>query len=490
LSSLKEKTKKAFIWDYLGNFLNYFLNFLITLILARLLTPNDYGVFAIAAAFTIISSLLVDTGLNSALIQRKDVTEEHYNSVFLFNLISGTVLFILFFVFSPYIAAYYDKPVLNHLIKIYSLVFILSAFGIVRRTKLRKELNFKLLNQINIISNFTSGVIAVICAFIGLGIWSLVIQALLNVFFANIILYFKIKINSKFTFKLKFSKLKYLWNFGFPVFISYLINKLVLSFESLFLGKIFSIDILGYFNRAQSFNNFVIVNTSNSLNNVFFPVLSIIQEDNEKIKNAVYKVLHLLCFAIFFLLGFLYITMDDLIIILLTEKWIYVSNILKVLMISGFSFPISSVLINILSGKGYSKRFLNLEIIRKFIFILNFATGIFFGFDYYIIGYTVVCILWVIINIFGVSGIIGLKNTWFYKIIFRYIFIAALLPIPILLYGGFIVNHFVHLIVAFFYFSSIYLFVNYILKNDGMFIFFSEIKILLKDLRLKVASAK
>lgn len=491
MNNLGEKTKKAFIWDYFGNFLNYFLNFSITLFLARLLTPDDYGNFAIVAALAAVSTLLIDTGLNSALIQKKDINESHFNTVFLFNLLSGSILFIVFYFLSSFIASYYNRPILSDLIKVYSLIFILSTFGIVRRTKLRKELNFKIINQVNIASNFLSGTIAIISAFCGFGIWSLVVQSLLYVLFTNILLYFKVNIESKFSFHLKFSELKYLWSFGFPMFIAYLINKLVLSLESLILGKIFSIELLGYFNRAQSFNNFVIVNTSSSINNVFFPVLSIIQEDNEKIKNSVFKILHLLCFLIFFLVGFLYVVVDDAIIILLTEKWSYVSDIIKILLIGGFSLPISSFLLNILNGKGYSKKSLKLEIIRKSIFILNFLTGFLFGFYYYLIGYSVVCILWLIININSVSGIIELKNIWFFKIISKYLFVSILISILLLyLKNGFLINHYMHFALSFICFTSLYIITNYLLKNEGLFIFISEFKLFLINLRAKLKLSK
>lgn len=478
MNNFKERTKRAFIWDYLGNFFNYFLNFLITLFLARLLSPEDYGSFAIVTALGSISSLLMDTGLNSALVQKKKINDEHYGTVFIFNIAVGIILFLFFLLTAPIVSAFYQKPILENLLRVYSVVFVISAFGIVRRTKLRKELDFRTLTKINLTSNIISGIIAIGFAFAKFGIWCLIIQAMLNVIISNIILYYKVDVKHNLKLRFSIGPLKYLWEFGFPMFLTSIINKFSTSFESLLTGKIFSLDVLGNYNRAQSFNNFITVNTTTSITNIFFPALSIIQDDDELLRKVVYKVLHILSFVVFFLLGFIYLVSDDLVLILLTDKWISVSLILKILLISGFTYPISAFLLNILKGKGYSGKFLKLELIKQIFFFSNFITAFIWGFYYYLIGFIIVSVIGLFINIIFVSKVMQLNVIWFLGIILKYFIIASAIAGLFLIspLNSVFTNHYYHLPGAFIFFTVFYYLANFFFKSKGLIFFKKELK--------------
>ena len=476
MSSLKQKSYKAFGWDIIGRIGNQGIGFVISIILARLLTPADFGLLAMVTVVIGISQIFSDVGLGSALIQRKDVTDEHYGSVFYFNVVVGLILAITLFFSSSYIALFYNRPEIKPLCQVMSLTFIVNSFGNVRRQWLYKNINYKIPTQAALIGMISGGSLGVLMAFKGFGVWSLVAQSLLSGIVTNIYLYFATKWKPRFVFS--FKALKELWQYGFNMFLSSIIETLSNQVDKLIIGKLFSPASLGFYFRAKSLDTLVSNYTSGTLMSVMFPVLSNIQDDDTRFKNIIYRTFHLLNFATFFLLGIFLLCAKDIIVILFSAKWLPCVEYYQILVLGGFVFPFSSLLVNILSSRGNSKAFLRLEIIKKTPLLIVFIVGFWFGITGFLTGVVISSYLALICNIYFAAKEMNVKSSWFYAIIWKYISIWIILTAGLYIINQyFLIKHtIIHLFSFTIVFSGLYLLSCKIFKLEGFIIAINELK--------------
>ncbi len=452
---LKQKTVKAFIWDFIGKGAGQFVHFVTSIILARILLPEDFGLLAMITIIITVSRTLVDSGLGLSLIQRQDVTEKHYSSVFFFNIVIGLCLATILFCVSGLIADFYRQPMLVNITKAMSLIFIISSFGNVQRVKLRKTLNYRAITQSSLLSAIGSGTIGISLALCGFGVWSLVIQGLTQPLFSNILLYLQLRWSPKLQFD--WQSLKQLWSFGFRMFISKFLDSLFINLDSVVIGKLFSPAILGYFFRAKSLTNIVVQYSSGSLANVLFPAFSQIQHDKERMKRVVFKTYHFLCMVVFFLTGLMYITGEDIVITLFTEKWLPSVPIFKILILCCYVGPLSGLLMNILSSQGNSKDYLRLEIIKKVFSVANLLVGFQFGFYGYLYGYAIISAFILFFNIFYASKEIHVSIWFFWQKIFPYMVICIVCVVVLIILQHFItMNHYAHFFVFSIIFTLLY----------------------------------
>ena len=477
MDNLKQKSFRAFAWDLTGKLADQGIGFFISIILARLLMPSEFGLIAMAMVVISLASVLIDSGLGVALIQRKELTNYHYGSVFYFNMVAGTFLTILFFFLSGYIADFYNRPELKAIMQALSFSFIIDSFTRVQAAWLTKQLKFGVLTKARIAALITSGITGVSLAFAGYGVWALVWQTLANGIIRNLYINFFSGFNFK--YKFSFDALKELWGFGFRMFISGIIARFVEQADNLIIGKIFTPATLGFYSRAKSLNQFVIKYTSSSLMSVIFPVLSSIQNDKERYNKIVYKSFHVLNLITFFLIGYLFINVKDIVVILLTSKWLPSVQYFKILLLAGYGYPFSALLVNIISSKGNSKVFLKLEIVKQSFFALNLLFGFYWGITGYLYINVFVVLIAVILNIRFASMEMNVNSLSFYKVIFPYLFLTIVI-IPFILMLDKIVfynmNIYLHFIVLSTVFISVYLFFVVILKLKGFTILLKEIR--------------
>ncbi|NPA68760.1 MAG: lipopolysaccharide biosynthesis protein, partial [Chlorobi bacterium] len=377
MEDLKQKSIKAFVWDFSGKIANQFVSFIVSIFLARLLSPEDFGMLAMINVIIMLSSGFINMGLGEALIQKKNINDKHYGSVFFFNIVVGITLSGLLFVFAPLIGKFYNNSDLIPITRTMSLLFIFNSFGNVIRVKLRKDLNYNIPTKAGLISSFISGIIGIAMAFTGFGVWSLVVQSLLNPVIANLYLFTTVKWKPVLQFK--WHALKDLWSFGFRMFLSGIINTIFVNLDSIIIGKLFSAGTLGFYYRARSLNNYIIKYSSASLMSVLLPALSKVQDDLKRFKSIVRKSYHLIALIAFFLTGFFFVTGSDFIILLFGEKWLPTVSYFQIIIITGFAYPLSSLLVTILSASGNSKAFLKLEIIKKIFFGISLTLGFIWG---------------------------------------------------------------------------------------------------------------
>lgn len=474
MSSLKQKGFKAFIWDFLGQISNQLISFVISIVLARILNPSDFGQIAMINVIIGFSSVFMDAGLGVALIQKKEINENEYGTVFFFNITTGLILALLLFFSSNLIASFYHKQELVSIAKSMSLLFIFNSFGNVIRVKLRKEFNNKVLVKSRLFSAFICGIVGITLAFTGFGVWSLVLQGLLNPVLVNLYIFTSVKWRPKLVFN--FESLKNLWGFGFKMFLSGILDGIFVNLDSVVIGRLFSSVKLGHYYRSRSLNSLIIQYSSSSLMQVLFPLLATIQDDVERVKHVVRKSVHLLSFASFFLVSFFYITGSDIIIILFGSKWEPAIPYFKIIILSAYGYPFSSLLVNILSSTGNSKAFLQLEIVTKASLALNFIIGFYYGIEGYLYGYAVWTVFATWASILFAAKQLRVSQSFFIKNIYPYVLICIISILTFNIMNVFIIkNIYIHVIISGFLGVILFFVQAYLFKVEGLEIIMHEL---------------
>ena len=474
MDNLKAQGAKAFIWDFAGKMANQGMGFVVSIFLARLLEPSDFGLIAMVMVIIGIAAVFTDMGLVAALIQRRRVRPVHYSSVFYFNLFVGLILTLLTYLSAPWISEFYNNKELLPLTQVMSLSFVIGALSSVQSTRLRKELNYALLTKISLISSLLSGIIGISLAFWGAGVWSLVAQTLTMGIVYNILIWTAGRWRPSLEFSWK--ALMQLWGFGFRMFLSGMLDSIVSRLDFLIIGKLFLPATLGYFQRAKSLNSFVIQYSSGSLMTVLFPVLSRVQNDLPRFQNIIMKSLGIIIFVVFLLLGGLYLVSEELIVLLFSDKWLPSVAFFKILVLSGFGYPISALLVNVLSSRGNSKAFLRLEIYKKTIAAINLVVLYLWGIEIYLYGLVVTSLLAVSLNILFASREIRLPFFLFAKPIIAQMGITIMAVIlTILITKNLELSDILMLIIKGSLFTLLYALINTILKTSSYRYFLEQI---------------
>lgn len=374
---MKKEITNSLKWQLIGKIVNQSVGFFITIILSRLLIPEDFGLLAILVAFTSLVNGFVNFGFSSALIQKKQINKDETSSVFYVNIFMGVLLTIVFFFASNFIGDFYQDDRISKMAKVFALTFTINSFGLIGLALLEKEMRFKDLMKLQIISGITSGIIGVILAFNGFGVWSLLIQSLINESIKAILALWFSSFRPKLSFS--FTSLKPLWKYGSNLFISGLLNSIFLRIDYLVIGKFFPAALLGLFYRAKSFRTLIMRYTSDSLGKVLFPVFSKKQDDLEWIKKSVEESLIIVVSIIGLFSAGLYCLGEEIFIILFSEKWIEAVPFFKILLLSSITFPIISILTNVLNGLGFSRKFLYADFFEKIGLIIGLVSAIYFN---------------------------------------------------------------------------------------------------------------
>ncbi|MCA6073434.1 lipopolysaccharide biosynthesis protein [Fulvivirga sedimenti] len=407
MSSLKKKSISGVIWSLLGTFSSQGIGFVISIILARLLTPEDFGIVGLSLVFISITQVFADFGFASALIQSKENTSKTYSSIFFLNLAFGLILFVLFQLFAPFLGDFYENPMTGDIIKWLSFNFILSGLSLVQQTILRREVDFKKLSIRQIISQLIGGLLGVVAAFYGLGVYSLVIQYLGTSVINTIVLW---KISNWYPkFEFSINEIKRLAGFGSFFFLDRLLATISQRLDVLFVGKVFSPETLGYYSRADSTNNLVTTYSSKSITQVFFPVLSKVQDDPGKFEDIYYKVVSVICILSFFLSGVLFILGDEIIIGLFGVKWKPSVLIFQILVFKSFSFPLNSMMVNALLAKGKVKANFKLGLVRRLGRLIPLIFGLLYGLNELLWAIVIISYVLTLINIYFISSFLGLN---------------------------------------------------------------------------------
>lgn len=397
--SLKQKTIKGFFWSFIDNFAKLGVQFVVGIILARLLAPREFGLVGMLAIFIAVSQSLVDSGFSVALIRKKSCSDADLSTVFYFNLLLSILIYAALFLCAELIANFFDEPQLVPLVKILGLGIILNAFGIIQQTILTREINFKVQTYVTLISSITSGVVAIVMAMSGFGVWSLVALTLVRFGLNSLLLWMWSKWKPLLLFSTK--SFKELFGFGAKIMIAGLIDTIYQNIYYVIIGRYFSAQELGFYTRADQFRNLPSRNIMTVIQRVSFPVLASIQDHPQRLRENYQKLIRSTMFVTFVLMFGMAAVSKSMVLALIGEKWLPTVIYLQLLCFVGMFYPLNALNINILNVKGRSDLILRLEFIKKSLAVPVVVIGIFWGIK--------IMILAMIIN--SIIGF-GLNSYW------------------------------------------------------------------------------
>ena len=402
--SLKDKTVRGVGWSFIDNIASSGITFLVGLILARLLTPEEYGVMAMIAIFIAVSNSIIDSGFSNALIRKVHINRIDYNTVFYFNIVVSIVLYISLFIASPVISVFFKEPILMEVMRIIGFILIINALSIIPRTIFVRNVNFKTQTKVSLISSISSGFVGIGMALAGMGVWSLVGQQLSRQLLNTLFLWIFCKWHPNFEFSIK--SFNELFGFGSKLLLSGLINTIYKNIYYIIIGRFYASSILGQYTRAEQFNTIFSSNLTTVVQRVSYPVLSSIQEESERLREAYRKVIKTTMLISFACMLGLAAVAKPLILILIGAKWLPAVYFLQIICFAGMLYPLHAINLNILQVKGRSDLFLKLEIIKKVIAIGPIMIGIYCGIEYMLWGSVVSSFIAYFLNSYYSAGLI------------------------------------------------------------------------------------
>lgn len=375
--SLRGKTVKGVGWSFIDSFAGQGITFLVGLVLARLLTPEEYGLIGIITIFIAVFNSIVDSGFSNALIRKADARDVDYNTVFITNMVVSVVLFLALFFSAPLIAEFFNQPLLRPLSQVMASIVIINAFAIIQRTLLVKRIDFKTQTKVSLISSITSGVIGFVMAFWGCGVWSLVGQQLSRQLLNTLFLW----IYSRWIPRLEFSwcSFKELFGFGWKLLVSSLIDTVWREIYQVVIGKCYTPATLGQYTRSQQFGSIFSSNLNSIVQRVSYPVLSSIQDDKVRMKQAYRRVIKVTMLVTFTLMLGLAAIAKPMILVLIGEQWLLAAKLLPIICFQMMLYPLHALNLNMLQVQGRSDLFLRLEIIKKCVAVIPLLLGVFVG---------------------------------------------------------------------------------------------------------------
>lgn len=380
--NLKHDAIKGVYWTFFNQFANNGLSFVVGVIMARLLSPTDYGITALPAVFMFVAQAFINSGFGSAMVRKPEIKPSDLSTVFIYSSVVGLLCYILIFLAAPWIADFYSTPVLIPLIRITALTFLWSPLMTPQNVIMQRKLDFKTPARIAIITNIIGATIGIAVAYMGYGVWALVAMSVTSSFLTFVQTWFSVRwLPTTWWSKESF---RYLWNYGNKLLVSTLIDTIYGNITPIIVGKYYTISDLGSYNRARGYAELPSKQGTFLLQSVTFPILSKMQDDNEFLANGYRRMLRLSAFIIFPIMTLLSALSKPFIVILVTDKWIDAVLLLQLLCFSMMWYPIHAINLNLLQVKGRSDLFLKLEIWKKLLGLTVMACTLPFGLVYFV----------------------------------------------------------------------------------------------------------
>lgn len=375
--SLRDKTIKGTMWSAIDNVAHLGVQFVVSIVLARLLSPDDYGLIGIITIFTTVCTAIINGGFSNALIRTQNPTDEDYNTAFICNLLMSILLYAIVFLCSPLIAAFFNRQELVALTRVSSFTMIIGALAIVQQTRLTKRIDFKTQTKITLIASILSGIIGIALALMDYGVWALVVQGIVAQVLRTVLLWFF----NHWAPSLRFSKESFnrLFGFGWKMMASGILDSLWTQLYQVIVGKFYSPSTLGQYTRAKQFSTLFSSNLTTVIQRVTYPVLSDIQNEKERMVAAYRRIIKTTMFMTFALMFALGAVSEPLLYCLIGSKWHEAATYLPWICLIGSLYPLHAMNLNMLQVQGRSDLFLGLEIIKKIIGIVPLMIGAFIG---------------------------------------------------------------------------------------------------------------
>lgn len=354
-----------FIWRFLERCGAQGVTFIVSIVLARVLDPEVYGTIALVTVFTTIMQVFVDSGMGNALIQKKNADDLDFSSVFYFNMLMCTVLYLIIFLSAPLIAAFYELPELTSIVRVLSLILIISGVKNVQQAYVSKNMLFKKFFFATLGGTIGAAVVGIIMACLGFGVWALVAQMLFNTAIDTIILWITVKWHPKKMFSL--NRLKGLFSFGWKLLVSALLDTVYNDLRQLIIGKLYTSSDLAQYNRGKQFPHLIVSNINSSIDSVLLPTMSKVQNDSGAVKSMTRRAIKTSTYIMMPIMVGLAVCAESLVSLVLTDKWLPCVPFLRVFCFTYAFYPIHTANLNAIKAMGRSDLFLKLEVVKKTI---------------------------------------------------------------------------------------------------------------------------
>ena len=386
---------RGLLWNLAGRMASQVMAFVISVILARILLPEEFGIIGMALVGIILCQHLVDLGLTKAVIQKKELDRLQLSSIFWIHFLLALILAVTFFFAAPYISSFFEEKRLVDFVKVFSVIFLINGVALLPNALLVKNMKFKLLAKIGLYASGLGGVIAIIMALNGFGIWSLVVQT----FVVHLLHLIGVSIAAGWqpSFNFSLDKIKEIWPFSYKLFLAQFPNVLMERLDTVMVGKYFSPAVLGFYSRAQSLNNVIARNTTRGLDQVFFPAFSRLATTEMGLFSAIKESVKIMSFFATGLFALLWLVSDDLIITLLTDKWTASIPLFRLFLVSGYFLTLSIILENVLKAKGETGRLLLITTAKNLAILLCYSIAILRGLEAFLVSIAIVSFVYVFI---------------------------------------------------------------------------------------------
>lgn len=374
-SSLKQKTISGIIWSSFQRFGTMGISFISNIVLARLLTPDDYGCIGMLMIFIALSNTFIDGGFGSALIQKKRPTTEDYSTIFYWNIFLSVFLYAVLFSCASIIADFYNIALLTKVLQVQGIILIINALGIIQANQLRKQLKFKVIAKVTLIASIVSVVVAIAMAYMGCGIWSLVAQQIISSLITTLLYWAYSSWRPVHVFSKK--SFKELFGFGSFILLSNLINTFCNNLNGLLIGKFFNASSMGYFTQAKKLEDISSTSIETVVAQVSYPVLVEVKDNRERLLNVLKQFNSLLLYIVTPLMMLLNLLATPIITLLLGEQWLPAVPYLEILAFQGIAISIQGINYNAIASIGQSKSLLKSTIIKRIVSIVLLVSGLY-----------------------------------------------------------------------------------------------------------------
>ena len=364
---LKKKATAGMIWTALQKYSTMFISFISGIILARLLTPYDYGCIGMLSIFMVLAEALIDGGFGSALIQKKNPTKEDYSTIFWFNIGMSVLMYSVLYLSAPAIARFYDIPLLCNVLRVQGLVLFIYALNIIQRNQLRKKLNFRVLSIVAIITSITSLIVTIIMAYHGFGVWSLVTQNIIASAIPSLVFWFYIKWRPIWTFSCQ--SFRELFSFGFYMFLTNMLNQFSQQLQGLLIGKFYNPATMGYYSKAHGTEKLASHSISSVMMQVTYPLYAEVQENKAQLGNIIRRITMTLSYITFPLMFILLLCAKPLFVLLYSDRWLQSVPYFQMLCIAGLAGCMQSVNNQAIAAVGKSRAMFTWTIVKRSVSI-------------------------------------------------------------------------------------------------------------------------
>ena len=465
MGRIKNQLISGIWWVAVSRYSALGIQFIVTIIIARILSPSDYGIIGLLTVFTAISNIIVESGFGQALIQKGNADNKDFSSVFFLNLLISVFLYLLLFLSSKYIAIFYNIKVLEHLAKLLFLIIPINSVGLIHDIMLQRDMKFKKLAFVSVIAVIVSGLFGIIFAYKGFGTLALVYQLLIQNTVKTIILI--IQNNWKPTFVFSISSIQELYPLSINLLGTGFIIVLFNNIYTILIGRFYNSNDVGFYNQAKRFAEMASLTITNIIFTVSFPALVKFKSDIEKLREGYKKIIDLTIFIVSPIMFLLIAISKNLFIVVLTEKWLPSVPYFNLLCIYGLTFPLHQINTNILKVLGKGRMIFKIEVFRRVLLVISILFTIKKGVSYLLIGQIITTLIIMFVNMYFSGKEVNLSLLKQIKHTLPYYSIGIVSFVVVYFFSDIFLSRFLTLMFQSFLFLIIYYFLNKIFMTNS-----------------------